>query len=47
MACVPKKAVIGQALVDFLAPTQFWKCQNYTDILDEVIEANMISEDDV
>ena len=48
MSFVPQKTVRGQALADFLAAHPVLKMSKlHTDILDEVIEANMISEDDV
>jgi len=43
-----QKAIKGQALADFLSDHPISKTLKlYTDILDEVIEANMTSEDDI
>jgi len=48
MTFVPKKVVRRQALTDFLAAHPVLKASKlYTDIIDEVIETNMTSEDDV
>ena len=48
MTFVPKKVVRWQALADFLAAHPVLEASKlYTDILDEVIETNMTSEDDV
>jgi len=48
MTFVPQKVIKGQALADFLAAHLIPKTLKlHTDIPDEVIEANMISEDDV
>ena len=45
---VPQKAVKGQAFADFLAAHPVSEMSKlHTDISDEVIEANMTSEDDV
>jgi len=45
---VPQKAIKGQALADFLAAHPVLKTSKlHEDILDEVIEANMTSSDDV
>ena len=48
MTSVPKKAVRGQALADFLVDHPFSETSKlHPNILDEVIEANMTLEDDV
>ena len=48
MTYIPQKAVNGQAPTDFLvAHTVSETSKLHTDISDEVIEANMTSEDDV
>jgi len=48
MTFVPKNAIKGQALVDFLAAYPISKSSKlHEDILDEVIEANITSNDDV
>ena len=48
MTFVPLKAVKSQALADFLAAHPVSEMSKlHTDISDEIIEANMTSEDDV
>ena len=48
MTFVPQKTVKSQVLADFLAVYPVSETSNlHTDIVDEVIEANMTSEDDV
>jgi len=48
MTFVPHKAIKGQALADFLTARPVSKTLKlHEDILDEVIKANMISEDEV
>jgi len=48
MTIVPQEAIKGQALTDFLAAHPVSETSKlHEDILDEVIEANMTSSDDV
>ena len=48
MTFVPQKAIKGQALADFLASHPVSETSKlHEDILDEVIEANITSNDDV
>ena len=48
MTFVPQKAIKGQAFADFLTAHSVSKTSKlHEDILDEVIKANMISEDEV
>ena len=48
MTFVPQKAIKGQALADFLAAHPVSETSKlHEDILDEAVEANMTSEDDV
>ena len=48
MAFVPQKTVKGQTLANFLVTHPVPKISKlHTDILDEIIEANVSSEDDV